>query len=100
MGGGREVSGLGGRSLLVGGSRRELNSRQAYWRGTRGGDFFERGLRENLEQYALAFFPHAEHPAGWLQQARTRTIDAYVERDRPLNRLDHVLERDLIGRTG
>src|SRR5581483_475799 len=93
----RMRSGLGGRNnFLVGGGK----ASEPGGRGLRGCDLLQRGLREDFEQHALPFLPYPEHPAGRLQGARTRAVNAYVERDRTLDRLDHVLEGDSSGGAG
>src|SRR5215470_1179250 len=63
----------------------------------RGSDFGERGVREYIEQHALAFFPHAVHAAGRLQSARAAAVGAYVESDRTFDRLDNIAEGDGVG---
>src|ERR1700680_2840890 len=58
----------------------------------RQGDLAKPGMREDVEQDALAFLPYAEHPAGRLEAACGAAVDAYVERDGAFDRLDDVAE--------
>src|SRR5579863_546013 len=77
-----------------GGRSAGLHAVEEARRGLRRSDFANGGVREDIEQAALALLPYAEHAAGRLQAALGAALDAEVERDRAFDRLDDVAKGD------
>src|SRR5262249_21246493 len=63
-------------------------------REPRAGEIGELGRGDQIEQPALSLGPDVVHAAARADRAVAQVADADVERDRTLDRLDDVLERD------